>query len=503
LPPSPPIRRSKLFWVGLLSFASGFPLGVFYEIFPVWFRQQGVDLKSIGFLSLLQLPWSLKFLWAPAVDHYRHHRLWMAAAEIAMGCVMLAFAYALGVASWVWFAIFAFTLLSATNDIAIDGWTIEYLEKHEYGLANGVRIGLARVGMLTSGVILMLSDFVGWQGAFLGVAAILVLTAIGCLAAPRERRVERKAGLSLGAELGAMARQPRVAAAVALLGLGTLWLVNNAAKWSANRPLFWPLMWTFAIALVAVAWWHGRNAPRDRKAERGPMFGALLELLERPKILPVLAFVLLFKLGDASMGFMVKPFWVDSGFTATDIGLVSVNIGLALSVAGGLAGGWYADRAGIFKALWVLGLWQAASNLGYVFAASMIPPASAGLGPPDLTDRLIIYAASATESFTGGLGTAAFVAFLMAIVDKRRSATEYALLSSLFAGSRALAGWASGFGAEAMGYANYFLLTFFLSFPAYLLLPWAKRMLEYSASLPATTTAEAEPIEGAKGAPAG
>ena len=88
-------------------------------------------------------------------------------------------------------------------------------------------------------------------------------------------------------------------------------------------------------------------------------------------------------------------------------------------------------------------------------------------------------------------------------IDKRRSATEYALLSSLFAGSRAFAGWASGFGAEAMGYANYFLLTFFLSFPAYLLLPWARRMLEYSASLPATTAAEAEPIEGAKGAPAG
>ena len=88
-----------------------------------------------------------------------------------------------------------------------------------------------------------------------------------------------------------------------------------------------------------------------------------------------------------------------------------------------------------------------------------------------------MYAASATESFTGGLGSAAFLAFLMAIVNKQHSATEYALLSSIFALSRHVAGYASGFGAHYMGYAPYFLLTFFLAFPAYFLLPWVKKML--------------------------
>ena len=82
---------------------------------------------------------------------------------------------------------------------------------------------------------------------------------------------------------------------------------------------------------------------------RGPMFGALMELLSRPGILPVLLFILIFKLPDAAMGFMVKPFWVDSGFTAAEIGLVSVNIGLVLSIAGGVAGGWITDRIGIFQ----------------------------------------------------------------------------------------------------------------------------------------------------------
>ncbi len=149
------------------------------------------------------------------------------------------------------------------------------------------------------------------------------------------------------------------------------------------------------------------------------------------------------------MGFMVKPFWVDAGFSATEIGLVSVNIGLALSIAGGLAGGWYTDRAGIFKALWVLGLFQALSNLGYAAAAALIPyGAGASL---ELWHRAVLYTASAAESFTGGLGTAAFLAFLMAIVDKRHSATEYALLSSVFALSRSVAGFASGFGARGDG----------------------------------------------------
>ena len=115
------------------------------------------------------------------------------------------------------------------------------------------------------------------------------------------------------------------------------------------------------------------------------------------------------------MGFMVKPFWVDAGFSAAQIGLVSVNIGLALSIAGGVVGGWITDRIGIFSSLWILGLAQAVSNLGYWIAAGIIPLAGPGASIP-VEHMAILYAASATESFTGGLGTAAFLAFLMAIV---------------------------------------------------------------------------------------
>ena len=115
----------------------------------------------------------------------------------------------------------------------------------------------------------------------------------------------------------------------------------------------------------------------------------------------------------------------------------------------------------------------------------MLPLAGPGAAIP-LEHQLVLYAASATESFTGGLGTAAFLAFLMAIVRKDHAATEYALLSSVFALSRSVAGWVGGLGAQSMGYANWFLLTFFLVLPSLLLLPWVKRMLEREAGEPPT-----------------
>ncbi|MFA5627571.1 MAG: MFS transporter [Thiohalomonadaceae bacterium] len=479
---SPKLLHSKLFWVGLLYFAEGFPLGVFFDVFPVHFRQQGVNLSDIGFLSLLGLAWTLKFIWAPAVDHYRHHRRWMVAADLGMGLVMLALAIHADFGPWIWFAIGIFTLLSATNDIAIDGYTIELLDKRELGRANGLRIGFYRVGMLAAGFILILSDYIGWAGTYLAAAGIFVLLALACWQAPKERVVEQIKSLSLRNELRGLLHHPLPLAGVLLFLLGTLWLVNRSTHWSADYPYFWLIALLLAAGIWSSGllrhWRNNNNTAADASALRqGPMFGTLLSMLARPYMLPVIGFILIFKLGDAAMGFMVKPFWVDAGFSASQIGTVSVNLGLVLSIAGGIVGGWYTDRVGIFRALWVLGLYQIASNLGYVWAATTLPIGVENALIP-FSHKLLMYAASGTESFTGGLGTAAFLAFLMAIVDKRHSATEYALLSSVFALSRSLAGWAGGFGAEAMGYADYFLLTVFLGFPAFLLLPWVARMLD-------------------------
>jgi PAT family beta-lactamase induction signal transducer AmpG len=263
--------------------------------------------------------------------------------------------------------------------------------------------------------------------------------------------------------------------------------------WPALAPIAKTVGWT-EVATWNRTWWFkgaipvslmflgaalmvtAAHHPRAQLMREGPVFGAWVELLSRPGMIGVLIFILLFKLGDSSMGFMVKPFWVDSGFSNQQIGLVSVNIGLALSIAGGLIGGWYVDTRGIFKGLWVLGIWQALSNLGYAAAAGVVPAAAQGTDVA-IVHQAMVYCASALESLTGGLGNGAFLAFLMAITSRAKATTEYAILSSIFAFSRAVAGWAGGIGAQEMGYASYFFLTFWLSFPAYLLLPQVRRML--------------------------
>jgi PAT family beta-lactamase induction signal transducer AmpG len=464
-----------LFWVGLLYFAEGFPLGVFYDVFPVQFRQSGVDLRDIGLIGLIGLAWTLKFLWAPAIDHYRHHRRWMAGADLAMGAVLVALAVQGDFGPSVWFAIGVFALLSATNDIAIDGYTIELLDKRELGLANGLRIGLYRVGMLTSGVMLMLSDYLGWMATYMAGALLLGLLALACLQAPRERAMTATVRISLARELRTLLTHPTALAAVVAFLLGSLWLVDRTTQWSQQWPALWT--WAFVVGATVVGGGVLFRTPGNNAWEtlsHGPMFGALMALLRRRYMLPVIAFILLFKLGDAAMGLMVKPFWVDAGFSASAIGLVSVNLGLVLSIAGGVVGGAITDRIGIFHALWILGLFQALSNLAYAFAAHVIPVA----GDLPSAHVALMYGASGLESFTGGLGTAAFLAFLMAIVQKEHSATEYALLSSVFALSRSLAGWASGYGAESLGYSVYFFVTFLLAFPAYVLLPWVRKSLD-------------------------
>ncbi|MEY4764300.1 MAG: hypothetical protein RI907_973 [Pseudomonadota bacterium] len=499
--------RRVLPWVAILYFSEGLPLGLFYDLFPVHMRQGGVSPSDIGLLSLLGLAWTVKFLWAPLVDAVRRHKAWVAGANLGMAAVLGALAMnpdaVASNASWPWFALAAFTVLSATNDIATDGYTIELLARDQMGVANGIRIGFYRVGMLAAGAVLLAADVLGMPGrpawvAAYGLAALLMLlnAAVLSLAPPlpdRPPQAPSQAEAASGGAAGSggnwalLRRHPIWLAALGLLLAGLLWpVLGTVAKWS-QAPFWAPVLavagtWWFKGAIPVGLMFAGAGLmvraarrPEASQLAGSPVVGAWVALLSRPGMLAVLVFILTFKLGDAAMGFMVKPFWVDAGFTPGQIGLVSVNVGLGLSIAGGLAGGWFVDRHGIFKGLWVLGLAQAASNLGYAAAAWWVPHAEPG--QVSAAYQAAVYAASGLESFTGGLGTGAFMAFLMAITAKSHATTEYAILSSIFAFSRAVAGWAGGLGVEQIGYAAFFFLTFWLSFPAYALLPAVRRML--------------------------
>lgn len=200
-------------------------------------------------------------------------------------------------------------------------------------------------------------------------------------------------------------------------------------------------------------------------AAKEPILEPIRDLLASPGIAGVVCFVLLFKLGDLALTPMVKPFWLDSGYSVEQIGWVQTTLGVGASIVGALAGGALTAKLGTFRALWMLGAVQALSNLAYYLAAAAGAPAG------------MMYGAAIVEQFTAGLGTAAFLAFLMSLCKRRHAATQFALLSALYRVAGIAAGSVSGFLTVRAGYETYFLITFLLALPGFLFLPAVRRAL--------------------------
>jgi PAT family beta-lactamase induction signal transducer AmpG len=395
-PPLP--SRKKLAVVALLYFIQGAPAAILWEVLPVYFRISGVSLRAIGGLRLLELPYSLKVFWSPLVHRFGDRRLWITACMFGIAAVLFALP-AVDVAAVgpiVLVLILAMTALSATQDIAIDSYSVGLVRREEEGAANGVRASAYRVALvLAGGGLVFLAAVLEWNALFMLAGAVFIVLGFAALAAPKLK-------------------------------------LSEAAR---------------------VHWWQG--------------FAGWAGTW---RVVPLIAFVLTYKLGEFAIGPMVKPFWVDYGksiWPSQDelmfqIGLFPTTFGIILSIVGALAGGAFITRYGIFHGVWFLGLLQAVSNVSY----SLVQWLDLG--------RFGLYGASMFESLSGGLGTAAFLAFLMNVCDKEHATIQYAFLSSVFSLTGRLIGGISGLGAEKYGYGDYFAITFLLSLPAYLLLPWVK-----------------------------
>jgi PAT family beta-lactamase induction signal transducer AmpG len=215
------------------------------------------------------------------------------------------------------------------------------------------------------------------------------------------------------------------------------------------------------LVLVAVTFFLPRETGEPAK-HANPFIG-MVEWLKRPYAGAFLAIAFIYRLGDAALVPMVKPFWVDKGYSATEIGSVTTAVGLSFLIAGAFAGGAFLSRLGIWRALLWLGALQVLSNAGYALAAA------------GAESRPMFYAVVIIENFTSGLGTAAFLAFLMAICDREHAATQFAMLSAAFALTRFVIGSFSGVLAQSMGYAPYFWLTMALGVPGLLLVPLIRK----------------------------
>ena len=238
-------------WIAALAFASGFPFGLINEALPVYLRSGGANLVDVGLVTAATFPWTFKFLWAPILDHFGTRKQWISACLILLAIVipLIARVEAARHAQLFFVLIMFAVALSATQDVAIDAFTIQATPRAQLGLANSVRIGAYRAAMLVSGgVLIWLAGRQGWPAAFTAATVVTVLLAGAALFIPSAGQVRPPAGQSI-------------------------WLPLQA-------------------------------------------------LLTRRGVVWVLAFALLFKLGDAAMDPMTRPFWVDRGLSLEEIGAV-------------------------------------------------------------------------------------------------------------------------------------------------------------------------------------
>jgi len=377
--------------ITVLGFASGLPLALTGGTLQAWMAVEGVDLRTIGIFTLVGLPYTVKFLWAPLMDRYAlpflgRRRGWILAAQF----VLLILIVAMGLSSpknapWLvalLALLIAFT--SASQDIVVDAYRTDLLREKERGLGAAVFVTGYRMAMLVSGALaLILSESLGWRLTYTLMAVLMISGAMATFWGPEPEEV---------------------------------------------------------------------SAPPQSLSEA--VSGPLKEFFSRPAAWAFLALIILYKIGDAFAGSLTTAFLIRGpGFSVGEVGAINKGLGLIATIVGALFGGVLMARMGLYRSLMAFGVLQAVSNLSFM-----------GLAYVGKVYSMMVLAV-AFENLSGGMGTAAFVAFLMALCDNRFTATQFALFSALASLGRVFVGPPSGFLAYEVGWTVFFFITFLAALP--------------------------------------
>jgi PAT family beta-lactamase induction signal transducer AmpG len=350
-------------------------------------------------------------------------------------------------------------------------WTLKFFWAPLVDIAGSYRMWIFGALILMSLSIAGLGMVAPASPAFWGVLIVLIAAS-----ATQDIAIDALAIRITPPDLLGVVNSARVAAyrAAMLAGPNVVGLLVAYIGW---RAAFMTAAVVPLIVLVAIAF----TAPAERGIEerRENPLRSLFTWLQRPGSLMLLAVILLYRLGDNALTPMIKPYWVLRGFSVAEVTSVTSTLGMICTILGAIAGGVFVTRFGIYRGMLVLGIIQMLSNFTYAYVAMT----TAG--------RPAMYGAAIIETFCGGLGTAAFLSFLMFICDRANAATEYALLSALFAAGRTFAFALSGYLAKDFGYANYYWLTAALALPGLALLPRIRDRLSTSAGSSATTAVPA------------
>jgi len=404
----------RMLVVFILGFSSGVPLALSGGTLKAWLTDIGVDLTTIGAFSLVMLPYSLKFLWSPFTDRY------------------------------------SIPLFGRRR-----GWLL-----------------VAQCGLIAALVGMALSD--PTKNTFLiGVIAVLVAffsatQDIVIDAHRRETLAEDELGFGTSLYIG---------------GYRVGMMLSGGAAIALSDHLPWEIVYLLMagcllIGVITVLLSPEPEVTRTPKSLQEAFVEPFTDFFKRHGAWVILAFILFFKLGDQMATEMTMPFYLKIGFSKTEVGVIVKMVAFWAGFLGAFLGGLIIMRIGINRSLWIFGVLQAVSTLGFAVLAQLVE----AWGPNGWALGAVI----SFENLTGGMGTAAYAAYMASLTNRKFTATQYALFSSLMVVPRSVFGAFTGKMAEVMGWQGFFVVCALLALPGMLLLfkvaPWNQKESAQSVS---------------------
>ncbi len=507
----------RLVAVLVLGFASGLPLALTGQAMQAWLTMDGLALADIGFLTLVGVPYTFKFIWAPLMDRFDangwwRRRGWLVLTQVALAGALFLLAAGSPKEALKAFALLAVTVafLSASQDVVADAYRTDVLTPSERGLGASLFVMGYRFAMILSGgVTLIWTDAVqggGWSwpevyrfmaGLMLAMAVVSALLLPGLKPLPPAPAADPNAApqrtgwqdllgflavvlaVAVGVEVTRRVGQPLADSLLAPLLESSTMKPALKQRWSDLLALLAGIAFTLPLVVWAA-----------KKARFDPLLNGMRSYFSIKGAAAFLVFIILYKLGDAFAVSLMTPFLLTGmGYPAAEVGVVNKVIGLWLTIVGALLGGAFMFKLGLWRSLMFFGILQMVSNLGFWWLATggkgstggmLLPAFDWGfvkITAPTSVDGALL-GAVAFDNLSGGMGTAAHVAFQMALCQQRFTATQYALLSALAAVGRVWVGPLAGVLAESIGWPTFFIISTVFAVPALLMLLWLRREVQ-------------------------
>ena len=388
-----------------MGITSGIPLYLILSTLFIWLTRENIDISTIGLFALTQIPWSVKFLWAPIIDNFRipflhrflgQRKAWLFIIQINLILFIILLGYSNPTENLKLTALLALIIsfFSASQDIVIDAYRIEILNEDSQGAGAAMTQFGYRVGGIFAGAgSLYLTVIFSWEYVFLTISIFF-----------------------------------------------------------------------FFLMVIIIFIIPSTNSYIASKKNLIEPFKEFLFRNSISKVSLIFLFIFFFKFGDVIAGVMANPFYVKIGFSNIEIANASKVFGVIMTILGVFIGGYFVKIFGILKSLLISGFFQVFSNLLYVLLNYMGPELS------------YLFLTVAGENFSGGLGSAAFVAYLSSLCNRKYTGTQYALLSSIMGLARAILSSPSGYLVEYIGWSKFFIISTFLGLPSIIILFWMFKM---------------------------